>query len=558
MPYANKGEWNPSLKGIKPSLTNAQANLIASWADKIDSPGAWPIAISQFKKSHRVRGGAWVARMKEFAEAATLKTKVQRLIRDAEDILDDRDVPSAMRQSISVVRAELKRAWAELKDQAGAEESEMPQKAIIETAKPITDEAVSSNVISDKLTVKEDYMGDAPVMAEPVWGATSFADLDAANEAKHSAHEAQERVCQLTNIINNILLDVTIENKPIALKKVTDEFIELMSEIFTAPSMESESAPKPNLKEGEVLLAESAEGAIIELEEGGIPVTDKRAPLHLEVRLIKPGMGNKKDMNFYPAAILQRDAHVFEGAKMYTTDHNGNEKSERTEVSVIEKITGFDKDGAPIARVAVFDPVFAEKTRNRATLGQLNSLECSILAAGTAKKGKTTDGIDANIVESILSVSSVDWVTRAGAGGQALNIAETEGGTMSENTNVTNTVVQPVVVTPPVVQPVAPPVVTAEVAAPAAPVFLSEAEVTAELDKMNLPKGAQTLIAIRPFANVAELHEVASKAVEIVKSITASGQPFGLGNTSAPPVEFSEADHEKALAEIDKRYGLGG
>jgi hypothetical protein len=54
---------NPSIKGIKPPVTLAQANAIAAQADgipegSVESP--WAVAISKFKESHTVRDGKWV------------------------------------------------------------------------------------------------------------------------------------------------------------------------------------------------------------------------------------------------------------------------------------------------------------------------------------------------------------------------------------------------------------------------------------------------------------------------------------------------------------------
>ena len=64
--------------------------------------------------------------------------------------------------------------------------------------------------------------------------------------------------------------------------------------------------------------------------------------------------------------MLERDAGVFEGIKMYATDHKPDEKSVRTEVSQVLKCpTGFTEAGAPIALVGVFDDTFAASIRNR-------------------------------------------------------------------------------------------------------------------------------------------------------------------------------------------------
>jgi hypothetical protein len=107
----------------------------------------------------------------------------------------------------------------------------------------------------------------------------------------------------------------------------------------------------------------------------------------------------------------------------------------RTEVAVIEKIVSFENDGSPIGEVSIFDPSFAEQTRNRHKVGHLDSLHCSILGSGVAEKGKIDD-VEYKIVKSIDEMSSVDFVTRAGAGGQALSLVESdkedEGGEMKK------------------------------------------------------------------------------------------------------------------------------
>lgn len=65
--YGKISEANPALRGIKPLITLAQANLIAEWADAMeaaeDGPeSSWGAAIAQFKELYRVEGGAWVKR----------------------------------------------------------------------------------------------------------------------------------------------------------------------------------------------------------------------------------------------------------------------------------------------------------------------------------------------------------------------------------------------------------------------------------------------------------------------------------------------------------------
>jgi hypothetical protein len=177
-------------------------------------------------------------------------------------------------------------------------------------------------------------------------------------------------------------------------------------------------------------LAESAIGHVIGLAEQHLPLSelagrDNLVPLHLDVALIRPGWGNKRDNHYYSAEVLARDAKVFTGAKMYESDHREGEKSTRTWVSTVKGIQGMDADGAPIALVSVHDRNFAERLMALAADGLLGKMECSILASGSARKGEV-NGRKGHIVEAITSAESVDWVTRGGAGGRALQLMESE------------------------------------------------------------------------------------------------------------------------------------
>jgi len=316
------------------------------------------------------------------------------------------------------------------------------------------------------------------------------------------------------------------------------------------------------------------------------PDGGRRAPIKLDVVLIRPGWGNRRDGHYYPADMLRRDAAVFEGAKMYATDHRQGEKSVRTEVSRVARIKGFTDDGAPIAEVVVFEPSFAEMVRNRADAGLLNTLECSILAWATAKEG-TVDGAKGKIVEAITSAQSVDWVTRAGAGGHAERIAEAdikdddipedkreamaecvkvemESGkgeaearefcyakfvkSESKDESVTNKDAEPAE-TAEVAQP----------APPAHPVVLSEAARDAVIDKTPLPGVAKDWLKESAYSDEAELSEAIKRAIERVKKLTRSGQPFAQGLEAAPAnVSLEEVEKQKTARfnETMRRYGL--
>jgi hypothetical protein len=66
-PYTKIGDINPALKGIDPPITLGQANAIAKQADAVgqsDKVNGWAVAISSFKKTHKVENGKWVEKKK--------------------------------------------------------------------------------------------------------------------------------------------------------------------------------------------------------------------------------------------------------------------------------------------------------------------------------------------------------------------------------------------------------------------------------------------------------------------------------------------------------------
>ncbi|GAF70002.1 unnamed protein product, partial [marine sediment metagenome] len=108
-----------------------------------------------------------------------------------------------------------------------------------------------------------------------------------------------------------------------------------------------------------VKLAETYAG--VELLTVGIAEADDQGPLTMKIRPIRPGFGNKKDNNYYPAAMLKRDAHKLVGLKMYETDHKAKDKSTRTWVSTTTGLLGFDSIGAPILETVAHNPGFAQR-----------------------------------------------------------------------------------------------------------------------------------------------------------------------------------------------------
>lgn len=289
----------------------------------------------------------------------------------------------------------------------------------------------------------------------------------------------------------------------------------------------------------EVELSESASGAVIGLAEGEtLQESGDRAPLLLDVALIEPGFGNKRKNHYYSAAMLKRDAKIFEGIKMYATDHRADEKSVRTEVSTIKSIVGFTDSGAPIARVAIHDPDFAEATRNRARLDTLDSLECSILAKGRIRKGEV-DGHKANVVEAITLAQSVDWVSAAGAGGRALNLAESnEGG--DEMANETETVNEEG---------------QREEQEGTEETWLSESNVASILADAKLPDAAKERLGTAQYGSKDALKEAVQSEADYLTKITSAGKPKQLrGKRPSETQPVSLAERETAQAAVNAKW----
>ena len=384
-------------------------------------------------------------------------------------------------------------------------------------------------------------------------GPTSFVDLHAAHQADESADKIRELTYQFQDLTWNILNDSAITNKTAAIKALTNEYTSLIDETLDDTAVEVDDTAEADVLE----LAEFAGHALklTESESG----TNRRAPLDLDVVIIQPGFGNKKDNHYYSEAMLKECAQVFVGAKMYTTDHRVSEKSERTEVSKIREMVGFH-DGAPVGRAAVFDPDFAEKVRNRADAGELQSLECSILAGGSARPG-LVGGKNAKIVEAITDVNSIDWVTRAGAGGHALRLSESEVNTMSDEKEKELAELEEVKIEEGEE--------AADAQAPAAdtdeapqgdeakepqgdeaktveptesePVKLSEADVSALIPD-HLPEQTRTRLLAETYQTEQDAKAAIVAEVDYLRAVTGSGKPFGTASSApAPVVDLSEA-----------------
>ncbi len=274
-------------------------------------------------------------------------------------------------------------------------------------------------------------------------------------------------------------------------------------------------------------------------EAGVTPGKGRRAPVVVDLQIIKPGPGNKKDNRYYPSSTLKNYAHVFEGADVFVTDHKAKERSEKTKVGRVRSCpVRFTETGGPVGRTVVYDPDMAEKIRNRADADELHTLHCSIYGKGDVRPGKV-DGKDYGIVESINDGVLVEFVSKAGAGGHARNLVENDAGgaNMLDKEKVEGLLSESDL--PQEVQErLAGAEYESEEAvkeailkekAQGAPRVLAEAEVEKLVEATKLPGFAKIALKVRDYEDEAALEKAIAETTEDVKKLTGSGQVFGQG-----------------------------
>jgi cation transport regulator len=393
--------------------------------------------------------------------------------------------------------------------------------------------------------VKEADVEKKQNLEEIYYGVTSFEQLDAQQEASERYFKMQDLSTAYKQMLDNIM-DISDNDKIAEINRLTAEFTSRLGQLMEAEQREA---------------IREIEGDKVELEEVELsPIEELQesdsGPLHAVVRIIKPGWGNKKHNHYYPKDVLQRDSYQFVGAKMYETDHKPQEKSTRTWVSTIEDIVGFE-DGAPLAKVAIHDSNFAERLKNLDKLGILEKMECSIYANGLAKGGFKLGGREGKQVESITNVSSVDWVTRAGAGGAAVGLMEDESqektaeGQFTEILQEENNMPEEIIETQPeeVEEEQVEEVEIHEQEEEQEPGFLEVKEIKEILSETELPSYAQVRLSYSGrFVSAEEVKEAAQAELEYIKAVTRSGKPFGM-NKGEPSKHVEKSDKFEELEE---------
>lgn len=285
--------------------------------------------------------------------------------------------------------------------------------------------------------------------------------------------------------------------------------------------------------------------------------TGRRAPVVVDFQMIRPGPGNARDKHYYPAGVLRRDAHVFNGVDVFATDHKETDRSERTKVGKVLRVpTRFTEDGAPVAQVLIYDPAQAEKARNRNDADALDTLECSIFGTGRAKESDV-GGVTYKVVEAITAGRYLELVSKAGAGGKALSLAESNSGGGDVKKQERPSPVEEVeeveieeaedgseagTEQEPTEAPAEEPEneepeggEEGEDEAPAEECALGEADVSRLLEGVRLPDKVKELLARGEYADEAALIAEVDAVRETFIASTGAGRPTGTGDNSPSP-----------------------
>jgi hypothetical protein len=298
----------------------------------------------------------------------------------------------------------------------------------------------------------------------------------------------------------------------------------------------------------------SITGHALSISEVGDVATGGTKPLKLEIVPIRPGWGNTRDNNYYSEDALRNGAALFNKVKMFETNHIEAETNNRNWVSTIIETPRFTESSEPVSVVGVHDPSFAQKVLNLNELDLLGMLECSIRGHGRVRQGDfELGGRKGKYVEELTDISSVDWVSKAGAGGRALGLAENEdgGGNMSKDEKELE---QEPTETP--AEETTEEVALGEEEAPnEEPQALTEAQIAEALDGVALPEHTKALLSARAYADAEELDATVKQVVAEFKQAAGSGKPIATrGKQAAEALRPNRAAIEKAQDAVNQRY----
>lgn len=366
---------------------------------------------SAIRQANSVAKGVKESMPMEVREAATVKARLQALMRAADGLLADKDLSKAVRSDIVEIRAKLKRRWDEVKDAPEKEGVSTSTKAaeaarFLTEAKAIIDttdsyqarEQLVQAALSTKFPPPADRPYDRPWIRELLDDAVVF--RSAGDDGK---------LFQASYVI-----DRTGSEPKVTLGEVTQvQVVYATVEVDGGPAIETAEAETPIAMEF-------------------IPLVEKavRKDGTVSVKVIEPGWGSS---GYYPEETLKRDGpKVFaKGTQMYWDHPTVSEAAERPERS-LRDLAGRLTSNAEYKPDGPAGPgLYAEAKIYGAYHEAINELAAdigtSIRAVGKGKRGEI-EGRTGPIIERIVAAQSVDFVTRPGAGGQVMQLFEAARG----------------------------------------------------------------------------------------------------------------------------------
>lgn len=142
----------------------------------------------------------------------------------------------------------------------------------------------------------------------------------------------------------------------------------------------------------------------------------------LPIRILKPGF-NSGQGRFYSERAVKDSAQVFDNTKMYADHPTESDEKQRPERSIRDWVatlhdTKVSEKNNSVGKAHIHAGWLKEMVSNLYKQGNLGQLGLSINAVGKGTK-QTIDNIRTLFIEAITKGKSVDFVTEAGAGGQA-------------------------------------------------------------------------------------------------------------------------------------------
>lgn len=181
----------------------------------------------------------------------------------------------------------------------------------------------------------------------------------------------------------------------------------------------AEGSPNPHLKSDHVDVG-------IELREteptGELLEAALRRDGTIGIKIIQPGKGSS---GFYPAAVLERDGpKVFlKGTQMYWDHQTATEEAERPEGSLTSLAGELVSDARWESNGAEGPGLYADAQVFSCYQEAVNELAGHI-GVSIRAMGDATPGPEGPIIQRLTEVNSIDFVTRAGAGGEILELFE--------------------------------------------------------------------------------------------------------------------------------------